>query len=185
MRRSAPTREGALAATLIEVLVVCGMFFAVSAAILAIYFSMARLEKQIGLHTDLDRVIITSVRHLDSLLRTSRLLKPVRSDAWTAPTEVSSLTLEPLKLGSEGVPSVTAEGFPEWDAPIEISFENGELVRQGAGRRILAKFGPQDQVTFLRSSKNLLEMRIVAGKLGERGHEVSRNTTFRFRLFNQ
>lgn len=174
-----------LGATLLEVLVVCGIFFAVTAALMMIYFSMIRIEKQVGLKTDLDREIIAAVRHVDSSLKSSRILEPIRPDAWTTPVEVSRLKLEPLKLGADGSPVVTSEGFPEWGDPYEIFYENGELVRQTSSRRVLAKLRAEDEVAFLRLNKNLLKMRISAKKLGERGYETSRDTTFQFRLFNQ
>ncbi len=175
----------AVGATLLEVLVVCGMFLGVTAALLTIYFSMIRIEKQVGMKTELDRAIIAAVRHLDSSLKSSRVLEPLRPDAWTTPEEVTRLKLESLKLGADGAPVVTSEGFPEWDPPFEILYENGELVRQTSARRVLAKLRPEDEVTFLRPNKNLLKMRIFAKKLGERGYETSRDTTFQFRLFNQ
>lgn len=172
-------------ATLAEVLVVISIFFAVSGAILMIYFSMIRIEKQVSLKTDLDRVIITAVRHLDALLKSARLLEPVRPDAWTTPLEVSALKLQPLKLSSDGTPAVTDEGFPEWGESFVILYENSELIRQSSSRRVLAKLNAEDELTFLRPNKNLLKMRIFARKLGERGYEITRDTTFQFRLFNQ
>ncbi len=174
-----------LGTTLIEILVVFGIFFILSAAILMIYTSMIRIEKQVSLKTDLDRAIIAAVRHIDASLKSSRLIEPTRPDAWTEPLEVNRLRLEPLKLQPNGQPAVTAEGFPEWGTPFAIFFEKGELLRENPQRRVLAHLGPQGGVGFLRPNKNLLKMRIHAKNLGERGYETSRDTTFQFRLFNQ
>lgn len=172
-------------ATLLELLVVCGIFFAVMAALLMIYFSFLRIEKQVGLKTDLDRTVISAVRHLNSSLTSSRLLEPKRPDAWTTPVEVTRLKLEPLKRASDGAPLVGPQGAPEWGEPFEIFYVDGELIRQNPERRVLAKLGSGDRMSFLRPNKGLLEMRISAKKLGERGYETSRDTTFTFRLFNQ
>lgn len=172
-------------ATLIEVLVVCGIFFVLSGAILVIYTSMIRIEKQVSLKTDLDRIIITAVRHIDTSLRSARLLEPQRPDAWTEPVEVSRLKLAPLKVHPDGTPVITTEGFPDWEVPFIITFERGELVRENTDRRVLARVGPDGNISFLRPNKNLLKMRISAKSLGQRGYETSRDTTFQFRLFNQ
>lgn len=180
-----PARWETRGATIAEVLVVISIFFAVTGAIMMIYFSMLRIEKQVSLKVDLDRAIMTTVRHLDAMLKSARLLEPLRPDAWTTPVEVSALRLQPLKVLNDGAPAVTAEGFPEWGEPFTITYDSGELVRQSSSRRVLAKLNAEDELTFLRPNKNLLKMRIFAKDLGERGYEVTRDTTFQFRLYNQ
>ena len=171
--------------TLIELLVVCGMFLVVSAVLITIYSSMIRIDKHVSLKTDLDRVLLAAVRHLDSDLKSSRVLEPLRPDAWTTPVEVTRLKLQPLEVSPDGTPEVSAEGFPVWGPSYDIVYENGELSRRNPAVRILAKLETDDTLTFLRTEKNLLQMRIAARKSGERGAETSRDTTFAFRLFNQ
>ena len=176
------TRARLRGATLIEVLVVTTVFSMLLVAIWGIYHSAVRAERLISLKTDIDRVIMAATRHLDSALKSSQLTQP---NDWTDPQYVTELELTPLKLGPDGEPLVTAVGLPEWGDPFTISFENQELVRQTSERRVLANFGDEGSVRFIRRSKGMLEMEVQLTKEGMHGVTSTRRTTFQFRLFNQ
>ena len=90
-------------ATLIEVLVVTTVFSMLLVAIWGIYHSAVRAERLISLKTDIDRVIMTATRHLDSALKSSQLTQP---NDWTDPQYVTELELTPLKLGPDGEPQI-------------------------------------------------------------------------------
>ena len=170
-----------------EVMVVGTVFLLLLTAVLLIYTTTVRVERQVGVKSDIDRVLMAAVRHIDASLKTSRLVSPLRPDAWTTPAPVQALELRPLKMGNDGTPAVTAEGFPEWGDPFTISFEpQGDLVRVvGGDRRVLAPLGSDGTVTFLRPNKGMLEMDVKIVKKGVQGYQSSRETSFQFRLFNQ
>lgn len=170
-----------------EVMVVSTIFFAVMAALLMIYLTSVRLERQVSLKSDVDRTLMAAVRHLDGYLKSARLVSPIRPDEWTDPVPVTTLELRPFKLQPDGTPAVTADGLPEWDPPFTITFEDatGELVHIDTDRRVLARLGDEGDVSFLRPSKGMLEMHLKMVKKGVQGYEVARETTFQFRLFNQ
>jgi hypothetical protein len=180
-------KPGVRGATLMEIMVVSTIFFIIMAAILMIYLTSVRLERQVSLKSDVDRTLMAAVRHIDAYLKSSRLVVPVRPDEWTDPVPVTTLELRPLKLEPDGTPVVTAEGLPEWDPPFTITFEAGvgDLVHIDTDRRILARLGDEGDVTFLRPSKGMLEMNLKMVKTGAQEYQVARDTTFQFRLFNQ
>jgi hypothetical protein len=153
-------RRGDAGATLMEVMVVSTIFFLIMGAIVMIYLTSVRLE---------------------------RLVVPVRPDQWTQPVPVTTLELRPFRLQSDGTPVVTADGVPEWDPPFTITFEaaTGDLVKVDSDRRVLARLGNEGRVSFLRPSKGMLEMNLKMIKHGAQEHQVTRDTTFQFRLFNQ
>ncbi len=169
-------------ATLIEVMVVGSIFFALLLAIWLIYESTVRVERLITLKSDIDRTLMTAVRHVDATLRSSRLVEPAD---WTDPRPVESIKLEPLSLDENGEPRVTAQGLPEWGEPFSLSFENRELVRIAEQRRSLGNLGEGGSARFIRRSKTRLEMAVVVEKVSPRGEKGSREMTFPFRLFNQ
>lgn len=169
-------------ATLIEVMVVGTVFFGLLLTIWLIYESTVKVERSISLKSDVDRTLMTAVRHVDSALKSSRLLQP--SD-FTSPAPVTSIELRPLLLDAAGEPLVTAEGLPEWGDPFTIVFENHELVRVGTQRRSFGNFGTLGSVTFTRTSKTMLEMAVIVEKEGFRDEKSTRAMTFPFRLFNQ
>ena len=170
-----------------EVMVVGTMFFVLMTAIMLVYNSTVRVERQIALKSDIDRTLMAAVRHIDSSLKSSRLVKPLRPDAWTTPEAVESIELEPLKLAADGNPAVTADGFPEWGTPFTISFDKskGELVRFTPEPRVLANLGKEGSLSFLRPTKGMLRMDVKIAKEGIQGYKSSRETSFQFRLFNQ
>lgn len=181
-------RHKTTGATLIEVMVVSTIFFVVLAAIVSVYLTTVRVDRQVDLKSDIDRTLLAAVRHVDSSLKSSRLVSPVRPDAWTPAVAVTELELQPLKLNADGSPAVTAEGFPEWEPAFTISYKtaSGELVRTISGNdRVLAKLGPEGSLTFIRPIKGMLEMHVKIKKKGVQGYETSRESTFQFRLFNQ
>lgn len=169
-------------ATLIEVLVVCSMFLVLMLAIWLFYDSTVRVERSITLHSDLDRTLMAAVRHVDSSLRSSKLLAP---NDWNAPAPVQTIQLRSLKLDANGEALITPMGLPIWDEPFTIAFENQELVRIGQSRRSLGDFGENGKVEFLRKSRRMLEMTVVIEKVNRRGEKTTRQLTFPFRLFNQ
>lgn len=169
-------------ATLLEVLVVSTVFMVLLLAIWLIYDATVRAERFITLNTDIDRTLMTAVRHVDADLKSSRLVEP--SD-WASPVPVESLQLQPLNLDASGEPVVTAEGLPDLGDPFTIAFERPELVRNATHRRSLGDFGENGSVKFLRKSKTMLEMAVVIEKEDQKGEKSSRTLTFPFRLFNQ
>jgi hypothetical protein len=180
-------RRGDAGATLMEVMVVSTIFFLIMGAIVMIYLTSVRLERQVTLRSDVDRTLMAAVRHIDGYLKTARLVVPVRPDQWTQPVPVTTLELRPFRLQSDGTPVVTADGVPEWDPPFTITFEaaTGDLVKVDSDRRVLARLGNEGRVSFLRPSKGMLEMNLKMIKHGAQEHQVTRDTTFQFRLFNQ
>jgi hypothetical protein len=174
-------------ASLIEVMVVSAIFFMIVAAIMMIYQASVRVERQVGLKSDIDRTLLAAVRHVDASLRSSRLLKPTRPDEWTEPEPTTSLELKPLRVGDDGFPMVRADGRPEWGTPFLINFAQGDLYRQSSNGdlRILASLGEQGELSFLRPSKGRLRMDVKIGKEGPQGYKTSREISFQFRLFNQ
>ncbi|MFA5506349.1 MAG: type II secretion system protein [Vulcanimicrobiota bacterium] len=170
-------------ATLIEVLVVASVFSVMLAAIVGIYLSTVRAERIIAVSSDIDRTLLAAVRHVDSSLRSSQLIKP--DDYREDPQYTTLLELRALKLQPDGTPVVTAEGLPEWDVPFTISFDQGDLVRMNPNTRVLATLGPKGDVRFIRPSREMLEMEISMEKEGVQEHKSSRKATFEFRLFNQ
>jgi hypothetical protein len=169
-------------ATLAEVMVVASVFFVLLAAIFLIYTTSLRARSNIDSNSDIDRTLIAAARHLDATLRSSRLLKP---DDLSDPQYSSSLELQPFKKEDDGQPSVTSLGYPEWGDPFTISFEGGELVRLEPNRRVFAKLGEGGYVKFIRPTWRILQMEIKVEREEVRGAKVSRESTFRFRLFNQ
>ncbi len=176
-------RSSKVGATLLEVVVVGSVFFVVMTALIAIFQATVKVQRHIELRSDLDRTFLVAARHLDASLRSSRLVAPT----WSEPERSSRLELEPLVLGPEGEPVVTAEGWPELGPPFTIEFqaESGELVRIDTARRVLARLGDEGEVTFLRPNKGLLEMRLHLEMVGAQGTRTSRTTDLQFRLFNQ
>lgn len=176
-------RAGKAGATLLEVMVVGTVFFVLMAALLAIFQTSIKVQRHIELRSDLDRVFLVAARHLDASLRSSRLLAPT----WSEPEWVSRVELEPLVLGPDGAPVVTAEGWPELGPPIVIEFqtETGDLVRTDDTRRVLARLGEEGEVSFYRPNKGLLQMRLHLEMVGAQQTRTSRTTDLQFRLFNQ
>lgn len=183
MRRRRPLQG----ATLMEVMVVSTVFFMTVAAITMIYQASVRVERQVGLKSDIDRTLLAAVRHVDAALRSSRLVKPTRPDEWTTPQPTTVLELKPLKVADDGVPVVTADGRPVWGEPLLINFTQGDLIRQTSDGqlRVLAALGDQGELSFLRPSKGRLRMDVKISKEGVQGYKTFRETSFQFRLFNQ
>lgn len=193
-------------ATLIEVLVVSTIFSALLTVILMIYFSTMRAQRLFDVKSDIDRTVLAAVRHLDASLKSSRLISP---DDWDAPKETTFIELKALKRDATGEAVITPGGFPQWEDPYLIAFDQGELVRlKAAGftedadpatfffspgppgssapeRRVFAKLGKQGEVTFLRPSLQMLTMNITVEREGERDYKSSRHSSYEFRLFNQ
>lgn len=187
-------------ATLVEVLVVGSVFLLLLAAVLMIYTITARMESQVSLKSDLDRSIMAAARHIDALVKSSKLLSPERPDPManiTVPVSQASLTLQPLKLEQGGAPVITSDGFPEWGDSYDVIYDqdSGDLIykQQPAGsqaygsspKRVLASLGKGSALSFVRPSKGRLEMNLEVKKTGAQDYEIERKITFRFRLFNQ
>jgi len=169
-------------ATLIELVVVGSIFLSVMTALWMIYDATMAVERKVSLKVDLDREIFAAVRHVDAALRASRLVQP--ADWYNNPQPVDNISLLPLSVGSDGLPLLTAAGLPRFGNAFTILFDKGELVRPDLKRRF-AKLGANSQVTFLRSSQGMLQMRLKAEKTGFREQTTSRDLTFQFCLFNQ
>lgn len=186
-------------ATLVEVLVVGSVFLLLLAAVLMIYTITARMESQVSLKSDLDRSIMAAARHVDALVKSSKLVSPERPDPMTnaEPVPQASLTLQPLKLDEGGAPVITSDGFPEWGDSYDVIYDqdSGDLIykQQTAGsqaygsspKRVLTSLGKGSALSFVRPSKGRLEMNLEVKKTGAQDYEVERKITFKFRLFNQ
>lgn len=171
-------------ATLMEVIVVGSIFFVMLAAIVGIYMSTVRAERVISVKSDIDRVLMAAVRHVDAELKTARLTLPDDYDQ-EEPQYTETIELIPLKTESDGTPVVTADGLPEWGEPFTITFDQGQLFRLNPEKRVYAQLGDQGHVRFLRPSKQMLEMEVKVEKEGTQEYKSSRQSTFQFRLFNQ
>lgn len=169
-------------ATLIEVIIVGGIFSAILSAVILIYFSTLRVERLVSVHSEIDRTMMIAVRHLDSSLKISRLEEPEQQDD---PVHVDTLVLLPLKFADNGLPSVSAFGFPEWEDPVRIAYEPPELVYQDDERRVLARLGDGGHARFIRRIPGMLELDLKVEKADTDGRISSREGVFEFRLFNQ
>lgn len=171
---------------MIELIVVGSMFLGMLTALWAIYSSTMRVEHNLSLKVDLDREVYAAARHMDALLKTSRLIQPA---AWKDPEPVDTIELQPLLLGADGQPVLNAKGFPNWGPTFTVSFLEGEkgmeLVRVSDKTRRLAQLGQAGSGTFTRTSQGMLEMQIKLEKIGFREEKQARELKFQFRLFNQ
>lgn len=184
-----PRSLARLGATLIEVSVVATVFFVILAAVWSVYMTSVRLQKQVVLKSDIDRILLAGVRHVDAALAQSRVMKPIRVDQWNEPEPSKELELKPFRVNPDGSAVITAEGYPEWGTPYLITFDEptGELYRHGGTvtRRALARLGAESDVTFLRPGKAQLRMSVEIQVEGEQGYRTQRQVSYQFRLFNQ
>ncbi len=169
-------------ATMIELIVVGSMFLGMLTALWAIYSTTMRVEHNLSLKVDLDREVYAAARHVDTLLKTSRLIQPA---AWKDPEPVDTIELQPLLVGADGQPVLNAKGFPNWGPTFTVSFLEGDLVRVSDKTRRLARLGAGGSGTFTRTSHGMLEMQIHLEKIGFRDEKQTRDLKFQFRLFNQ
>lgn len=168
-------------ATLIEMVVVGSIFFAVFAALYQILDATMAVQRSVSLKVDVDREVFAAVRHIDATLRATRLVRPAD---WYNPQPADSIEVEPLALGADGSPLFSAVGVPLFEGPFTIRFQNGELMRLDTSRRY-ARLGNNGGGQFVRRTQGMLEMRLNVEKSGDRGQSTAREVTFQFCLFNQ
>lgn len=171
-------------ATLLELIVVGGMFLGLLTTLWLIYDSAWRVERDLGLKVDVDREVFAAVRHVDALVKTCKLVKPAEWSTTAAPLD--TIELRPLLLDENREPVLNAKGFPDWGTPFTVSFENQELVQvTDQQRRRLARLGATGLAQFRRPSQGMLEMDVKVEKVGFRDEKSEKELTFQFRLFNQ
>ena len=174
--------------TLIEVLLTMSLFSMVLLAIYFIYTQTMVVQRKTGAQNQAYRAVMLAMKHVEMQLRGSQLILP---STWSPSlTPLTTVTyLYPTVQNGQIVVDVT--GTPNWAGRAHFELDGiGRFSKvdetNAADSRVLSNLGPNGRVSFWRSERDLLRLRVYAEIADDFGRTTS-NYEFEtlLRLSNQ
>lgn len=142
-----------------ETLLVCAILGAMMLASVVIYATGLNRQRKQETTTESYRAAMIALAQIRSQLRGSQLLSPGLGDG-PQPTAVYRFP----KMNGD-LPKVDSQGMILWRPPVTFQVTGGSLQRVGLGEtRPIANLGSNGSVTFERTDRRLLRLRVVADR---------------------